>query len=249
MVKKSEILVIGAAGLLGSQLCRDLMRDGAIVTAVDNNLDSLLGLNSALNNKLKIIEADICCENSVKSLFSKNVFHGLVNCSYPRNANYGIDFENVKYESFIENISMQIGSNFLLVREAIRSFKGKKESKFSYVNIGSIYGSEVPKFDIYDDIDMAMPVEYALSKAALHQLTKYSAGLVNDSNFRINTVSPGGIYDNHLKQFTEKYRSYTFGKGMLEPSAITGSIIFLLGSGSEFINGQNIYVDDGFTVK
>jgi NAD(P)-dependent dehydrogenase (short-subunit alcohol dehydrogenase family) len=136
-----------------------------------------------------------------------------------------------------------------LLREAIRYFKRNEGLKFSYVSIGSIYGFEVPKFDIYDDLDMAMPVEYALSKAALNQLTKYSAGMINDSNFRINTVSPGGIFDNQPEIFVKKYKSFTFGKGMLDPSAITSCIIFLLGSGAEYINGQNIYVDDGFTVK
>jgi NAD(P)-dependent dehydrogenase (short-subunit alcohol dehydrogenase family) len=254
MLKNYKIIVIGAAGLLGSQLCIELLRRGAIVTAVDKNLDALSSLQKLLlqqssENNLKVLEVDTCDEQSVISLFQNEVFQGLVNCSYPRNASYGEDFDHVTYDSFIENVSMQIGSNFLLAREAIRSFKSNSSSKFSFVNIGSIYGSEVPKFEIYNDLEMAMPVEYALSKAALNQLTKYVAGMVNNSNFRINTVSPGGIFDNHDDLFAQKYKSYTFGKGMLHPSEITGCITFLLGPDSEYINGQNIYVDDGFTVK
>ncbi len=37
-----------------------------------------------------------------------------------------------------------------------------------------------PKFDIYDNTPMTMPVEYAAIKSALLHLNKYAAAYIND---------------------------------------------------------------------
>jgi NAD(P)-dependent dehydrogenase (short-subunit alcohol dehydrogenase family) len=61
-------------------------------------------------------------------------------------------------------------------------------------------------------------------------------------------VSPGGLFDDQPKEFVEAYRKKTLGTGMIDPSDITGAIIFLLSDNAKYINGQNIIVDDGFSI-
>jgi enoyl-[acyl-carrier-protein] reductase (NADH) len=65
---------------------------------------------------------------------------------------------------------------------------------------------------------------------------------------RCNSLSPGGIYDNQPDSFLKKYKNHCGVKGMLSPQDITGSLVFLLSDASQFINGQNIIVDDGFSI-
>ncbi|MCP5821700.1 hypothetical protein NL352_30400, partial [Klebsiella pneumoniae] len=54
-----------------------------------------------------------------------------------------------------------------------------------------------------------MPVEYAAIKSATLHLNKYIVAYVNDSRFRINCVSPGGIFDHQPEPFLEAYKSHT----------------------------------------
>jgi len=231
MLKNKKILVIGADGLLGRQVVKSIIESGAEVVAVDIN------------------QLDICDEKAVKPFFeSQNNLSGAVNCSYPKNNKFGNHFFDVSLSSFNENISLILGSSFLFNQQCALYFNRIKSS-FSVVNISSIYGITTPKFDIYNQTNMTTPVEYIAAKSAIINLNKYVAAYVNDSRFRVNSVSPGGIEDNHTDIFKNNYKKYTLGKGMLSSSDITGAIIFLLSDKSEFINGQNIVVDDGFTLK
>ena len=123
----------------------------------------------------------------------------------------------------------------------------REQNDFSLVNISSIYGVVAPKFEVYDNTKMTMPVEYAAIKSALLHLSKYVVAYVADSRFRVNSVSPGGLFDNQPEAFLAKYKEHTLGKGMLDPGDILGSIIFLLSDNSKYINAQNLIIDDGFT--
>ena len=116
------------------------------------------------------------------------------------------------------------------------------------VNIASVYGVVAPKFGIYNDTTMTMPVEYAAIKAAIIHLTRYVTAYIKDSRFRVNTVSPGGIMDNQPADFTNAYRKETHGRGMLDAEDVVGTILFLLSNHSRFVTGQNIIIDDGFTL-
>jgi enoyl-[acyl-carrier-protein] reductase (NADH) len=61
-------------------------------------------------------------------------------------------------------------------------------------------------------------------------------------------VSPGGIFDNQPEPFLNEYKALTNGEGMLDVNDIIGTILFLLSPMSKFVTGQNIIVDDGFSL-
>ena len=253
MLKNKSFLVVGGGGLLGSCLISKILSEGAQVIAIDINLENMKQELALLNvpldsKKLNLTSLDITNENEVKKFF-KNIDHidGAVNCSYPKNSNYGASFFEVSQFDFNENVSLHLGSAFLIMRECA-SYYIKNKRDFSLVNIASIYGSKAPDFSLYNGTSMTMPVEYAAIKSAIIHLNKYVASFMSDSSFRINSVSPGGLLANQPKQFLDSYKKKTFGKGMLSPNHILGAIIFLLSNSSQYINGQNIVVDDGFTL-
>ena len=127
-------------------------------------------------------------------------------------------------------------------------FSQKNNVEFSLVNLSSIYGVIPPKFKVYGDTDMTMPVEYAAIKSALLHMNKYFSSLMKGSRFRVNSVSPGGINNNQQLKFINNYKAESRIKGMLDPSDIVGALNFLLSDGSKYVCGQNIIVDDSFSI-
>jgi NAD(P)-dependent dehydrogenase (short-subunit alcohol dehydrogenase family) len=105
-----------------------------------------------------------------------------------------------------------------------------------------------PKFEIYDNTEMTMPVEYAAIKSGMLHLTKYMAKYFKGRNIRVNAISPGGILDSQPEEFLKKYNQECLTKGMLNGCDLNGTLVFLLSDMSMYINGQNIVVDDGFSL-
>ena len=54
--------------------------------------------------------------------------------------------------------------------------------------------------------------------------------------------------DDQPKQFQEKYFDSCNSKGLLHSKDLVGALIFLLSKESEFIQGQNLIVDDGWNL-
>lgn len=253
LLKDKTILVAGAGGLLGSHLVPEILKQGAHVIAVDIHIDAMserlkkAGVDLQ-SDQITLQALNVTNEQEVIQFFQKDLkIDGAVNTTYPRNKTYGAHFFDVTLQSFNENLSMHLGSMFLFTQQCAKYFK-EHQKIFSLVNISSIYGVVAPKFDIYDNTKMTMPVEYSAIKSALLHINKYVVAYVNDSRFRINAISPGGIFDHQPEPFLKAYQKNTHGAGMLDVSEMVGSILFLLSDQSRYVTGQNIIVDDGFSL-
>lgn len=250
-LKNKTILIVGAGGLLGVNVVKATQKLGAKIIAADICIKTLSEklLQSGVELEQVVFESlNITDTESVASLFAKyDCLDGAVNCTYPRNKSYGAHFFDVELESFNENLALHLGSAFLFTQQCAKYFK-EHEKPFSLINISSIYGVIAPKFEVYDNTTMTMPVEYAAIKSAILHMSKYTVRYVNDSRFRINSVSPGGIFDNQPESFLAAYKKNTHGEGMLNVDDVLGAVVFLLSDDSKFITGQNIVVDDGFSL-
>lgn len=252
MLNNKTILVAGAGGLIGRAVVKACLVQGANVIATDldeDNLKQRLQADSIAltGNALQLARLDLQQAEAISALLTQFQPDGAVNCSYPRNKDYGKHFFDVSLQSFNDNLSLNLGSAFLFMQQCAAHFN-KYPRDFSLVNLASVYGVVAPRFDIYANTAMTMPVEYAAIKSALIHLSKYAAAYIVDSRFRVNLVSPGGIFDNQPDSFLQAYQQKTLGKGMLHASDVTGTIVYLLSDFSRYTNGQNIVVDDGFTL-
>ena len=249
MLAGKQILVAGAAGLLGSTLCQILVQRGASVIAADLDLDKLQRRLHELDVSMTAVQlhqTNFNQPDDVAQLFAHYpMLSGAVNCTYPRRPGYGRHFFDVSLDSFNDNVQVHLGAAFLFAQQAAKHFTCHQQP-FSLVNLASVYGVVAPKFAIYQDTPMTMPVEYAAIKAAILQLTRYVSSYINDSRFRVNAISPGGLLDGQPAAFLQKYQAQTCGKGMLDPIDICGAVVFLLSDDSRFMQGQNLIVDDGF---
>jgi len=256
MLKNKVIIVTGGAGLLGKEFIKAIVKNNGIAIIADINKqigkEVAQQLKKELNTKnIKFVRLDITSKKSIQKVIQKvtkryNKIDGIVNNAYPRNKSYGKHFFDVSYDSFCENLNLNLGGYFLTSQQFALFFK--QQGFGNIINISSIYGVIAPKFAIYQNTTMTTPVEYAAIKSSLIHLTKYMAQYLKGYNIRVNSISPGGIFDNQPIEFLEKYANNCLNKGMLDKSDLQGSLIYLLSDMSKYVNGQNLIVDDGFTL-
>tara|TARA_B110000208_G_C11522156_1_gene341062 strand:- start:281 stop:685 length:405 start_codon:yes stop_codon:yes gene_type:complete len=122
-----------------------------------------------------------------------------------------------------------------------------KQKSGSIINMASMYGVVAPDFTVYDGTNMTMPAGYAAIKGGLVNLTRYIASYFGPQNIRVNTVSPGGIFDNQNITFVQNYEKKVPMRRMGTPDDIAPSVVFLLSDESKYITGQNIIIDGGWT--
>lgn len=256
MLTNKIIIVTGGAGLLGRVFVESIIKNKGTAIIADINPETGIKTRNELraelgSEKIDFVELNIGSKESLnKAIQQVAKEHGKidawVNNAYPRNKNYGRKFFEVEYEDFCENININLGGYFLASQQIALYFKSQGYGNI--VNISSIYGLIAPRFEVYEGTPMTMPVEYAVIKSGLLHLSKFMAKQFKGMNIRVNAISPGGIFDNQPQPFLDKYKALSLNKGMLDKRDLTGTLVYLLSDLSTFVNGQNIVVDDGFTL-
>lgn len=257
-MKNKVCIIIGGVGLIGSAFSEACAKQGAKVVIADikekegNDLIKKIR-KTTKNNNVVFQKCDITKEKDVKNLIKFVVrrfkrIDALVNSSYPRNKNFGRKFEDVTYKDFCENVNMHLGGCFLAAKEVSGIMKKQKSGKI--VNLGSIYGFSAPKFEIYKGTPMTAPaIEYAAIKGGIINLTKYLASYLGKYNIQVNSISPGGLFSKKWpKTFVKNYSERVKLGRMANPNDITGALVFLLSNDSNYLTGQNIIIDGGWSI-
>lgn len=242
----------GGAGLLGRRFCAAVAGQGGLAIIADVNrtaAERAAEEITATGGRAEAATLDITDTASVDGLIAAvDARHGridaVVNNAYPRNKSWGRRLEEVTYADFCENVSLHLGGYFLVAQRFAGYFRSHGGGNI--VNMASIYGTMVPRFEVYANTPMTMPVEYAAIKSSIIQLTRYFAQYFKADGVRCNVLSPGGILDQQPETFLKQYNSHCGAKGMLEAQDIVGALVFLLSDDSRYVTGQNLIVDDGF---
>lgn len=256
MVLSDKVVVVtGGAGLLGHQFCAAIAGNDGIAIVADRDLDRACQVADEIGRqhpgKAFAVAMDITDKDSIAAAITTlrdrySVIDAVVNNAYPRNARYGRRMEEVTYTDFCENLGMHLGGYFLVAQQFSAMFREQHQGNI--VNMSSIYGVIAPRFEVYEGTEMTMPVEYAAIKSGVLHLTRYLAQYLKGTGIRVNAISPGGILDRQPEAFLQKYKGMCASKGMLEKNDITGTLLFLLSDMSAYVNGQNLVVDDGFSL-
>jgi NAD(P)-dependent dehydrogenase (short-subunit alcohol dehydrogenase family) len=256
ILRNKVVVITGGAGLLGRTFCHTVVQNGARCVVVDVDLERGARTAEELNTEFGagctvFMHVDINEESSVRQMLddATRQFGGIdaiVNNAYPRNSHFGRRFEDVTRKDFCDNVAQHLGGYFLMSQRAVDLFRAQGHGNI--VNMASVYGSLAPRFGIYDGTSMTMPVEYAVIKAGVLQLTRYLASYLTGQNIRVNAISPGGVENGQPEPFRAAYRAFCSNKGMLDASDVSGALLFLLSDQSRFIHGHNLVVDDGFSL-
>jgi len=240
-LKGKIIIVTGGSGLLGKKIIEYLDKKGAICINFDLKKNS---------EKSKFVFCDITSKDSVDQAFQQvlnvySVVDGLVNNAYPRTDDWGKKFEDIELGSWKQNVEWQLNSYFYLAQQVSRYMIIEKAG--SIVNIASIYGVVAPDFGVYTGTNMTMPAAYSAIKGGVISLSRYLCSYLGKYNIRVNSVSPGGVFDGQNSNFVDQYVSKVPLGRMCKTEDIVPLISFLLSDESCYISGQNICVDGGWT--
>ena len=251
-MKKNNIVILGGSGLIGDAVIKNLIKKRFNIILIDITLSNQ---NKKLykTKKIEFIKFDLTKINNHKKLvsgiFKKYLFiNAFVNCSYPSKVEKNkINPKKIDSNKFIKNLNNHLFS-FYNLSFLFCEFMAKQKYG-SIVNLSSIYGLNGPKFSIYKGLKNQMSVspDYAAIKSGIIGFTKYLCSLYGEYNIRVNSVSPGGIYNNQDKKFVDNYIRHVPLMRMAKPEDVALPIIFLCSDDSKYITGVNLLVDGGWS--
>ena len=238
----SIYVVTGGNGLLGKAIICEIRNNGGIGISVDISHETDLEKFTVKADLTKVIEINKAIEY-IESNYG--VIRGWVNNAYPRTKDWGTDFLQLNEESLKQNVDWQLNSYIMCCQSIISHMLNQR--KGSIVNMASIYGVVGNDFSIYEGTNIIPPSPYSAIKGGLINFTRFLASRFGANGIRVNSVSPGGIFDNQNEKFVNAYSQKVPLKRMGNPEDIAPAVVFLLSDESSYITGHNLVVDGGWT--
>ena len=246
---KKKICLIGGSGILGKYYAEQLSKKHEVHVAD-------IGLkNEQKSNNLYTYYLNIDNEKKIKSFFYKNKnkpFDILINNSAltTEMAMKTIKSKDKKdifsTEVFDQTIKINLRGIFLCCKYFIKHHHKKKIDQ-RVINIGTIYALHSPHHEIYKNENFFSSISYSASKAGLIGLSKWLATKYAKEKTNFNIISPAGVFNNQTKSFIKKYKKLIPKNKMASQNQIYSAIEFLVSKNSDYVVGQNIYIDGGFT--
>lgn len=249
-IKNKVICITGGYGYLGTAMCEILSVYGAIVYVAGRDHNKFKSKFNGTN--IKFVELDVSSQESVELALAEiykieKKLDVLIN-----NAHYGETAhpERLTLEQWKTGMDGGVNQYFNMIKATIPYLKRNKFSKI--INVASMYGIEVPDLDIYDGREELLnPPNYGTSKAAIIHLSKYYAMYLAKYNINVNTISPGPFPSLEVqkdKAFINRLEKKTKLKRIGKPQDLKGVVLLLASNASDYITGQNIVVDGGWTI-
>lgn len=245
--------ITGGVGLLGTEITKALAEAQAKVVILDVDEDKGQKLVEELKNKgwdVTFERFDITDLKGIdKGIDRLSTKYGRidiwVNAAYPRTKDWGEKVENLNIKSWQKNVDMHLNSYSWISRKVCLIMKEQKDG--SLINFGSIYGVVGNNFSIYEGTDMSSVMAYSVIKGGIVNLDRYLASYFGEHNVRVNTICPGGIFDNQNETFIRNYSKNTPLKRLGKSEEVASVVLFLASDGASYISGITLMVDGGWT--
>lgn len=249
-------LVIGGAGHIGSVAASGLAELGSNLAIVDINENRVRSISDEIRKThgVEVLEvvADLESEDDVRSIAPTVIQHygrldvlvhlaAIVN---PELGGWTTRFEDQSVTQWRRGIEINLTSAFLLAQGCVESLR--RSPNGSMIFFGSTYGIVGPDWSIYEGTDMGNAAGYAASKGGIIQLTRWLATTLAP-DVRVNTLSPGGVYRDHLEVFRNAYANKTPLKRMATEEDYKAGVAFLASDMSRYVTGHNLVIDGGWT--
>ncbi len=241
--------VIGAGGI-GSSIARGLAWEGARVVIADISKENVEKTASAIRadgGVCDVIVTDITKKSDVESMFLAldriyDKLDILINAAGIGAYSSAFDMTEEIWNAIMGHF---LDSVFWCCREG--GLRMKKTGGGKIVNICSMSGEVVVG---------NTASAYGAAKAGLIHLTRSLAAEWIPERIFVNAISPGmvrtpltaGMFDDNPDAVAEMNALIPLGR-IAQPIDITGPALFLSSPASDYVVGQNLTVDGGYTLR
>ena len=240
MIKNKNVILTGSEGFLGNFLRTELNLNGYNVISIDkqnkknkNYFKTDLSKFKDLTSTLKKIKKNFKQVDILINLAAVQIF---------------TDFEKRNINEIDVMLNVNLKANILLSQFVYKNYF-KKQKKGNIINLASIFGVVSPNFNNYKRGDRKSSETYGATKSGIIQLTKYFSNYMSKYNVKVNSISPGGVENKKVqtKSFINRYKKNVPLNRMGTKVDVINQVMFLLSEKSNYITGQNIILDGGYT--
>ncbi len=239
-------IVTGAGNGIGKAIATRLAAEGASVVLADKEEDAARRVCeqiAAAGGNAAAVKVDICDPQLVDAMvaFTRSRFgpaHIMI-------ANAGIGGQKHFLETPLDTLHKMLETNivgtFLCAQAAAREM----------VQLG---GGAIVNFSSHSGfLGSSGRAAYAASKAGIIGMTRVMAVDLAAHNIRVNTVAPGTVATERIKQSHNDERREAWLRSIPlarygEPEDMAAAALFLASEDASYITGQTIAVDGGFTI-
>ncbi len=260
-------VVTGGAGLLGLKHCEALLEAESKVIILDLDKKALAKaadlFTDKYNGKFLALDVDVTKEEQI--ILAKEKIYKKFN-SYPTilinnaaiDAKYETDnivnktrLEEFDLEQWNIEISVGLSGAFLCCKHF--GIEMSKKSRGVILNISSDLGLIAPSQFLYEDKQLSnenqsvKPITYSVIKHGLIGLTRYMSTYWAKNGVRCNALAPGGVYNEHDKDFVNKLSNLIPIGRMAKIDEYKSAIVFMCSDASSYMNGAVLVMDGGRT--
>ncbi len=261
MIDLSEkvCIVTGSTKGLGYSMVTALAEYGADVIITSRELkkaqDSAADVKKLYGTDTLGLELDQSKEESIVQMVKDAVaFKGhvdvLVNNAYLWNCRPAPgNFLERDYSMVRDQLNINLLGPMMCAREVAKHMVERKSGKI--INIGSISGLMGRDKGMYRKNGMSdTPVDYGVIKGAITEFSRDLAAFLGEYSICVNTLTPGGFNNGgRLPQgFVDDFSAITMLRHLGDPdNDLKGAIVYLASDSANYVTGQNIVVDGGFS--
>jgi 3-oxoacyl-[acyl-carrier protein] reductase len=234
----SEIVIVtGAAGGIGRTVSLALADAGYSVVAADlDGADDVEG--AALSVRVDVTDRDSVEAMAAATASRFGRIDGLVNNAAHYTAILKSPFEDISTEEWDRCFAVNVRGSWLCAAAVAPAMRAQGSGKI--VNVSSMTVPTAPPGFAH----------YVASKAAIVGLTRALARELGDAGVCVNTLTPDYIafdrdYDNRQPDMAPALTAQRCLKRDATAGDLVGTLLYLLGRGSDFVTGQNIWVNGG----
>ena len=241
-LQNKVVIITGSSRGIGKAIALEFARQGADVVVnyktSEKEAKEVARQIEKIGQEAIVVKADVSKEEDVKNMMEKVYGHFkridiLVNNAGIMNRS---SVEEMTLEGWKGTIDANLTSVFLCCKYVLPYMKKAKYGRI--VNMASVAGVLGVK-----------NTHYAVSKAGVIMFSRVFAKEVGQFGIRVNSISPGPIDTEMIKDWTaEKRKQRTLETPLRQlgkPEHIAKTALFLVSDDSDHITGQNIIVDGG----